>query len=263
MKMKNPVSRARRWSRSETQEETSFILDTLAGKLPLDSFNGKWDVFSRYARMQAGQAKHSGFNDLANVIQAASNRAARKATKKNPVFTADEHKALRASGRAVGRVGAKAAKATGRAAWRGTKYLGRATLRGTKYLGRAARRRIHHWTRERATNPKHVEDLKRAREALAKSRELLAQRKRAYAASLHNRRKNPNLGFVVKARKGTGGTAVFQWDGRHLSVAAKPVIYPTESAAVMAGRALYDLFPKLHGRDWRLWAAPYGSLAVP
>lgn len=80
---KNP-SRARKWSRAETQEEASFILDTLAGKLDLKAFNDRWDVFVRYAKMQAGQAKHSGFDDLADVISAAANRAARKSLRKNP-----------------------------------------------------------------------------------------------------------------------------------------------------------------------------------
>lgn len=83
-KLAKNSSRARKWTRVEAQEELAFIQDTLTGKLSLNSFNDSWAVFSRYAKMQAGQASHSGFPDIADVIQASANRAARKAVKKNP-----------------------------------------------------------------------------------------------------------------------------------------------------------------------------------
>ena len=62
----------------DAQEECAFILDTLAGKLPLDAFNGDWACFARYADMQAHAACNAEFSEIGNVMQAASNRAARK-----------------------------------------------------------------------------------------------------------------------------------------------------------------------------------------
>jgi len=64
-------------NRADTQEECAFILDTLEGKLSLRAFNGEWQCFARYCLMQAGTATRSGFADLADVMNAAANRAAR------------------------------------------------------------------------------------------------------------------------------------------------------------------------------------------
>lgn len=64
-------------------EEAAFILDTLAGKLPMDAFegpaDGPWACFARYCRMQADAADRDGCAQLAGVMRAAGNRAARKA----------------------------------------------------------------------------------------------------------------------------------------------------------------------------------------
>ena len=61
------------------REETSFILDTLAGRLPLAPFNGDWACFARYCEMQAANARRNGHADVADIMQAAGNRAARNA----------------------------------------------------------------------------------------------------------------------------------------------------------------------------------------
>lgn len=61
------------------REETSFILDTLAGRLPLAPFNGDWTCFVTYCEMQAAAARRKGHADVADIMQAAGNRAARNA----------------------------------------------------------------------------------------------------------------------------------------------------------------------------------------
>jgi hypothetical protein len=61
------------------REEASFILDTLAGRLPLAPFNDDWACFSTYCRMQAADARRNGHADVADIMQAAGNRATRNA----------------------------------------------------------------------------------------------------------------------------------------------------------------------------------------
>ena len=61
------------------REEMSFILDTLAGRLPLAPFNGDWACFATYCQMQAADARRKGHADVADIMQAAGNRAARNA----------------------------------------------------------------------------------------------------------------------------------------------------------------------------------------
>lgn len=75
------------------------------------------------------------------------------------------------------------------------------------------------------------------------------------------RRKNP-AGWVVKARKGTGGTHVFLFDGAKLGN-GPPAIYPTLNGATAAAIALFAKYPKLYGRDWKVWVDVYGSNARP
>ena len=63
----------------DTAAEVEFILATLTGKLPLSPFNDDWHCFSRYCAMQSDAARRHGFADRADVMEAASNRACRKA----------------------------------------------------------------------------------------------------------------------------------------------------------------------------------------
>jgi hypothetical protein len=117
----------------------------------------------------------------------------------------------------------KALRAVGRVAKAGAKKTARAAWRGTKYVGGRLRAGIH-----RVTRP---------------------------------RRKNP-AGWVVKARKGTGGTHVFLFDGAKLGNGPQ-AIYPTLNGAKAAANALFAKYPKLYGRDWKVWIDVYGSNARP
>ena len=77
-------------------------------------------------------------------------------------------------------------------------------------------------------------------------------------------KKNPQeSGWVIKARKDTGGTDVYHWDGKRFSTKGKPALFPTGAAAVATGQMLMGMFPKYMGRRWRLWTAEAGSHAVP
>lgn len=66
-------------SYATAREEASFILDTLAGRLSLTPFNNDWACFATYCEMQAAVARREGHADVADIMQAAGNRAARKA----------------------------------------------------------------------------------------------------------------------------------------------------------------------------------------
>lgn len=67
------------------QEEVSFCMDVLTGKSTLAAFNGSvdspWLCFARYCNMQAATAKLDGYDELADILSACANRAARKVGK--------------------------------------------------------------------------------------------------------------------------------------------------------------------------------------
>ena len=67
-------------TREAYREDAAFILATLEGRLSLAPFEG-WAGFSRYAAACAADARLDGCADLADVMQAASNRAARNAAR--------------------------------------------------------------------------------------------------------------------------------------------------------------------------------------
>lgn len=65
------------------QEELIYIQEVLTGKIGLEAFNSDWACFSRYCAMQANDAARNGFTDIADIMRASGNRAARNALKES------------------------------------------------------------------------------------------------------------------------------------------------------------------------------------
>lgn len=68
-------------TRETALEELAFMTEVLTGKLTLESFDWQWACFARYCQMQTDRAARSGLADVADIMQATTNRVKRKATK--------------------------------------------------------------------------------------------------------------------------------------------------------------------------------------